>query len=61
MIDSARLFAPETYAAVRRPLTEAETLPSDCYVSPEFHRREIERIFRPRWRFGLANDCRFGL
>lgn len=56
MIDAARLFDPQTYAAVRRPLTEAETLPSECYVSPEFHRREIERIFRPRWRFVGRTD-----
>ncbi|MBI3707317.1 MAG: aromatic ring-hydroxylating dioxygenase subunit alpha [Proteobacteria bacterium] len=38
-------------AAVRRPLAEASTLPAACYTSPEFHAREIERIFRPRWRF----------
>jgi phenylpropionate dioxygenase-like ring-hydroxylating dioxygenase large terminal subunit len=57
MTDASRLFDPQTYAAVRRPLAEAETLPAECYVSPEFHRREIERIFRPRWRFvGRADE-----
>jgi phenylpropionate dioxygenase-like ring-hydroxylating dioxygenase large terminal subunit len=51
------IFDPATYAGVRRPLAEAETLPADCYLSPVFHEREIERIFRPRWRFvGRADE-----
>lgn len=39
------LFDPQTYAAVRRPLLEAETLPPACYSSPEFYRREVSNIF----------------
>jgi phenylpropionate dioxygenase-like ring-hydroxylating dioxygenase large terminal subunit len=43
------LLDPATYAAVRRPLLEAETLPPACYFDPEFHRREIERVFAAGW------------
>jgi choline monooxygenase len=43
------LFDPKTYAAVRRPLLEAETLPPACYSSPEFYRREVSNIFMKCW------------
>lgn len=43
------LLRPETYAAVRKPLLEAETLPPACYHDPEFYRREVERIFTAGW------------
>jgi phenylpropionate dioxygenase-like ring-hydroxylating dioxygenase large terminal subunit len=43
------IFDPSVYAAVRRPLLQAETLPPWCYTSPEFYQREVERIFRPMW------------
>jgi choline monooxygenase len=45
------LFAPATYAGVRRPLAEAETLPPACYSSEAFFRREVERIFMKAWNF----------
>ena len=45
------LFDPATYAAVRRPLLEAETLPTACYTSEEFFRREIDTIFMKVWNF----------
>ncbi|HEY0182050.1 MAG TPA: aromatic ring-hydroxylating dioxygenase subunit alpha [Rhodopila sp.] len=45
------LFNPEYYAAVRRPLLEAETMPPWCYTSDRFYRREIETIFRKVWNF----------
>ena len=40
------LFAPEKYAASRRPLEQASPLPGWCYVSPEWHAREMEAMFR---------------
>ena len=40
------LFSPETYAASRRPLEQASPLPGWCYVSPEWHAREMETMFR---------------
>ena len=40
------IFAPEHYAASRRPLSQASPLPGWCYASPEWHAREIETIFR---------------
>ncbi|MBI3708439.1 MAG: hypothetical protein HY246_12305, partial [Proteobacteria bacterium] len=39
------LFAPSSYAGVRRGLLEAETMPAWCYTSERFYRREVERIF----------------
>lgn len=43
------LFDPARYAGVRRPLLEAQTMPVDCYTSPEFYQREIEQIFMKCW------------
>jgi len=45
------IFSPATYAAVRRPLEDAETLPPFCYSSETFFRREVERIFMKAWNF----------
>ena len=45
------IFDPERYRAVRRPLLEAETMPSWCYTSRAFHEREVERIFHREWNF----------
>jgi choline monooxygenase len=45
------LFDPAHYAATRRPLLEAETLPPWCYTSETFYHREVERIFRKVWNF----------
>jgi phenylpropionate dioxygenase-like ring-hydroxylating dioxygenase large terminal subunit len=45
------MFDPAHYAAVRRPLLEAETLPAWCYTSDAFYRREVERIFGKVWNF----------
>ena len=45
------LFDPARYAAVRRPLLEAETLPPWCYTSEAFYKREVERIFLKVWNF----------
>ena len=57
MSETADLFDPARYAAVRRPLREAETLPAWCYRSEAFFEREIERIFKPTWRFvGRADE-----
>ena len=39
------LFDPDTYARVRKPLLEAETLPPACYTSHEFYEREMSNIF----------------
>src|SRR5436190_19591783 len=40
------LFSAEKYVASRRPLAQASPLPGWCYVSPEWHAREMETIFR---------------
>ncbi len=49
MASDRDLFDPVRYAAVRRPLLAAETLPPQCYTAPEFFAREVERIFRRHW------------
>lgn len=56
MREEQHLFSPAAYANVRKPLREAETLPTWCYTSPDFHRREIERIFEPAWRLVGRED-----
>lgn len=43
------MFDPQLYANVLRPPLQAESLPSWCYTSEEFHRREIEQIFSRAW------------
>ena len=44
-------FDPARFAAVRRPLLEAGTLPPDCYTSQDFFRREVETVFLKAWNF----------
>jgi phenylpropionate dioxygenase-like ring-hydroxylating dioxygenase large terminal subunit len=44
-------FAPEAYEDVRRPALAARMLPPGCYVDPDFHDREMARIFRRNWLF----------
>src|SRR3990172_5094202 len=57
MPSPANLFDPSHYVAVRRPLLEAENLPAWCYRAPEFHAREVERIFLRSWLFvGRADE-----
>lgn len=46
-----RLFDPASYAAQRKPLLEAATLPPECYTDDAFFEREIERIFQRNWQF----------
>lgn len=51
MIPQSDLFNPAHYKAVRKPLLEAQTMPAWCYTSPEFYRREVERIWKKTWNF----------
>jgi choline monooxygenase len=45
------LFDPALYEKVRRPLLEAETMPTWTYTSQVFYKREVERIFMKVWNF----------
>jgi len=56
MVPESDIFDPRHYAAVRRPLLDAETLPAWCYTSPAFYRREVERIWHKAWNFLGAAD-----
>ena len=49
-------FDPPRYAAVRKPLLEAETLPPDAYTSESFFKREVETIFLKVWNFVGRED-----
>jgi phenylpropionate dioxygenase-like ring-hydroxylating dioxygenase large terminal subunit len=51
MVPHSDLFNPAHYQSVRKPLLEAETMPGWCYTSPEFYRREVERIWKKAWNF----------
>ncbi len=44
-------FDPAHFAAVRRPLLEAATLPPWCYSSPDFYAGEVRNIFAKVWNF----------
>ena len=51
------MFEAEQYNSVRKPLPLAETLPSHCYTSPKFFRREVDNIFSESWHFvGRADE-----
>ena len=52
----SNLFDPALYREVRRPLLEASALPPWCYTSPEFYRREVERIFMKSWHLVGRED-----
>ncbi len=52
----ANLFDPAHYEEVRRPLTEASTLPSWCYTTEAFYQREVEQIFLKQWNFACRLD-----
>jgi choline monooxygenase len=43
------VFDPQHYAACRKPVELAETLPNWCYTSQAFYERERERIFLKHW------------
>jgi choline monooxygenase len=56
MIAEAEMFDPRHYQAVRRPLLDAETMPTWVYTSEAFYRREVERLFHKVWNFIGAAD-----
>ncbi len=45
------MFDQNHYLENRKPLLQAQTLPSHCYTSNEFFEREVEQIFSPTWQF----------
>ena len=38
------IFTPKHFTAVRRPLTQASTLPGWCYADDAWYAREIELL-----------------
>jgi choline monooxygenase len=51
MMPVTEMFNPKHYEGVRKPLLEATTMPAWTYTSPEFYRREIDRIWKKVWNF----------
>ena len=43
------IFSPQLYAATRQPLHKASPLPGHCYVSQEWHQREIDTLWKKDW------------
>ena len=43
------IFAPQQYAATRLPLHRASPLPGHCYVSQEWHQREVDTMWKKDW------------
>ena len=56
MTTPADIFDPTHYAAQRRPVLEASTLPAWCYTSPDFFARERDRVFGKAWEFVARED-----
>ena len=56
MTPESDIFDPSHYAGVRRPLLDAETMPTWCYTSEAFYRREVDRVFGKVWNFLGAAD-----
>lgn len=50
------MLDPRQYSEVRKPLPEAQTLPSHCYISKTFFQEEIEKIFLSCWHFAGRED-----
>src|SRR4051812_30369121 len=45
------MYDPHTYDGIRKPATEATTLPPFCYTSEEFFRAEVRHMFMKVWNF----------
>jgi choline monooxygenase len=43
------MFDRQSYAKATLPPLQAEPLPGWCYADPDFHRREIDRVFNRSW------------
>ena len=53
------IFAERKYANVRKPLSEASTLPGWCYSDSRFFEREQSTIFNQCWHFvGRADEIK---
>ena len=49
-------FDTGQYRDVLRSTNEASTMPSHCYVSPEWYAAEVERIFMCGWHLAGRAD-----
>jgi len=43
------VLSPHAYADVRKPVTEAATLPPHCYTGQDWYDAEVERMWRRSW------------
>src|SRR5579872_3241220 len=56
MVKPMDIFSPRNYAATRRELPDASTLPPQVYTSPEWYEREVETIFKKSWLMAARED-----
>lgn len=57
MDGSAKILNGSSYSRVRKPFSEAETLPTWCYFSDEFYKAEVDNLFMKVWNFVGHLDC----
>ena len=48
---------PTLYQKVRKPVDEAETLPTSSYYSEEFYKAEVDNLFMKVWNFVGRVEC----
>ncbi|MBS0224064.1 MAG: aromatic ring-hydroxylating dioxygenase subunit alpha [Proteobacteria bacterium] len=51
------ILEPNLYQGVRKPVDEAETLPTTSYYSEEFYKAEVDKLFMKVWNFVGRDDC----
>lgn len=56
-MNAPAILGPDFYRNVRKPIDEAETLPTTSYCSEEFYKAEVEKIFMKVWNFVGREDC----
>jgi choline monooxygenase len=56
-MSEAAVLDPDLYRNVRKPVDEAETLPTSSYYSEEFYKAEVDNLFMKVWNFVGRVDC----
>ena len=56
MFNTDKVIEEMDFSGVRKPLSQAETLPPACYTSEDFFTLEKEKIFYKKWNFVCRED-----
>jgi nitrite reductase/ring-hydroxylating ferredoxin subunit len=54
--ESPGMFCASVFANLRKPLSQASTMPRHCYTSRVWYRQELQRVFLPSWTFMGRTD-----